>query len=77
MGNNVTLVMIRGASCFQAVDGAHESLASLKEGPVHDVAWSPTGSHFMVVAGFMPAKTVLFDAKCAVLGSGHMSASST
>ena len=52
-------------ACIQATDGAHESLASLKEGPVHDVAWSPTGSHFMVVAGFMPAKTVLFDAKCA------------
>jgi translation initiation factor 2A len=46
------------------VDGHHESLASLKEGPVHDVAWSPTGSHFIVIAGFMPAKTVLFDAKC-------------
>ena len=31
---------------------------------MHDVAWSPTGSHFIVIAGFMPAKTVLFDAKC-------------
>ena len=51
-------------ACIQAVDGHHESLASLKEGPVHDVAWSPTGSHFIVIAGFMPAKTVLFDAKC-------------
>ena len=33
---------------------------------MHDVAWSPTGSHFIVIAGFMPAKTVLFDAKCAL-----------
>ena len=47
----------------QSTDGGSESLASLKEGPVHDVAWSPTGSHFMVVVGFMPAKTILFDAK--------------
>ena len=46
-------------------DGVHEGLVSLKEGPVHDVQWSPTGTHFMVVAGFMPAKTILFDAKCA------------
>lgn len=37
---------------------------ALKEGPVHDVQWSPSGQHFMVVAGFMPAKTILFDARC-------------
>ena len=27
-----------------------------KEGPVHDVQWSPAGDYFCVVAGFMPAK---------------------
>jgi translation initiation factor 2A len=27
-----------------------------KDGPVHDVQWSPAGDFFVVVAGFMPAK---------------------
>jgi translation initiation factor 2A len=27
-----------------------------KEGPVHDVQWSPAGDFFVVIAGFMPAK---------------------
>lgn len=51
---------------FLAADGSLDALVALKEGPVHDVQWSPTGTHFMVVAGFMPAKTILFDAKCVV-----------
>ncbi|KAG1655542.1 hypothetical protein FOA52_013815 [Chlamydomonas sp. UWO 241] len=40
------------------------STVDLKEGPVHDVQWSPTGSHFAVVAGFIPSKTLLFDSDC-------------
>jgi translation initiation factor 2A len=32
------------------------SVALPKEGPVHDVQWSPAGDFFVVVAGFMPAK---------------------
>lgn len=31
-----------------------------KEGPVHDVQWSPTGKEFYAVYGFMPAKATLF-----------------
>ena len=27
-----------------------------KDGPVHDVQWSPAGDYFVTVAGFMPAK---------------------
>ena len=27
-----------------------------KEGPVHDVQWSPNGEFFVTVAGYMPAK---------------------
>jgi translation initiation factor 2A len=51
---------------FLASDGASDCLVPLaKEGPVHDVQWAPSGSHFVVVAGFMPAKTMLFDAKYA------------
>lgn len=34
-----------------------------KEGPIHDVSWSPTSSSFAVVYGYMPAKTVIFNAK--------------
>ena len=32
-----------------------------KEGSVHDVKWSPTGSHFAVCYGFMPAKVMIFN----------------
>lgn len=45
----------------------------VQDGPVHDAQWSPDGSHFIVVAGFMPAKAVLYSAKCKPvfdLGSG-------
>lgn len=44
-----------------------------KEGPVHDVQWSPAGDYFITVAGFMPAKVTLFSASCKPvydLGSG-------
>jgi translation initiation factor 2A len=34
-----------------------------KEGPIHDVKWSPLGGQFAVVYGFMPAKQTLFSAK--------------
>ena len=55
-------------------DGGNDCLVPLpKEGPVHDVAWSPRGDCFVVLAGFMPPRAVVFDAKCAPaldLGSG-------
>ncbi|PNH08063.1 Eukaryotic translation initiation factor 2A [Tetrabaena socialis] len=44
-----------------------------KEGPVHDVQWSPTGDCFIAIAGFMPAKVTLFNSSCKPvydLGSG-------
>ncbi|CDK29078.1 unnamed protein product [Kuraishia capsulata CBS 1993] len=34
-----------------------------KEGPIHDLAWSPTGREFGVVYGYMPAKTTFFDSR--------------
>lgn len=37
---------------------------NLAEGPIHDVQWSPKGDFFAVVAGFMPAKTLLFSSDC-------------
>ncbi|KIJ10832.1 hypothetical protein PAXINDRAFT_172050 [Paxillus involutus ATCC 200175] len=38
-----------------------------KEGPIHDVAWSPNSKEFGVVYGFMPAKTMLFDQRVRTL----------
>ncbi|KAL6870286.1 eukaryotic translation initiation factor eIF2A domain-containing protein [Trichoderma novae-zelandiae] len=32
-----------------------------KEGPIHDVSWSPSSRQFGVVYGFMPAKTTIFN----------------
>jgi translation initiation factor 2A len=34
-----------------------------KEGPIHDVAWSPNSKEFGVVYGYMPAKTTIFNAR--------------
>jgi translation initiation factor 2A len=47
-----------------------------KEGPVHDVQWSPRGDCFVTVAGFMPAKSTVFTDTCVPkydLGSGPYS----
>ncbi|XP_031495257.1 eukaryotic translation initiation factor 2A [Nymphaea colorata] len=50
---------------YLTTDGSHEGHVPLrKEGPVHDVQWSPLGTEFVVVYGFMPAKVTLFDKKC-------------
>ncbi|OVA00079.1 Translation initiation factor [Macleaya cordata] len=50
---------------YLTTDGSHEGLVPLrKEGPVHDVRWSCSGSEFAVVYGFMPAKATVFDKKC-------------
>lgn len=38
-----------------------------KEGPVHDVAWSPNSREFSVVYGYMPAKTTIFDVRANVV----------
>ena len=52
---------------FLSADGKLEGNVALgKEGPIHDVAWSPGGKEFVVVYGFMPAKATLFDTKCKV-----------
>ncbi|KAM0474562.1 hypothetical protein ACHAPX_007506 [Trichoderma viride] len=32
-----------------------------KEGPIHDVSWSPSSRQFGVVYGYMPAKTTIFN----------------
>ena len=45
-------------------DGESCAVAQQKEGPMYDVAWGPTGRNFVVVAGSMPARSTLYDAKC-------------
>lgn len=54
--------------------GKRDCLVPLpKDGPVHDVAWSPRGDAFVALAGYMPARATVFDAGCTPvydLGSG-------
>ena len=50
---------------FISSDGKSEGTVALsKDGPVHDIAWSPSGKEFVVVYGVMPAKATLFDFRC-------------
>ncbi|KAL9098631.1 MAG: hypothetical protein Q9163_005750, partial [Psora crenata] len=47
---------------LMSANGGFESRIHLdKEGPIHDVAWSPKSNEFGVVYGYMPAKTTLFN----------------
>jgi translation initiation factor 2A len=62
---------------FFSADGSQDMAVPMpKEGPIHDVQWSPKGDFFITVAGFMPAKSTLFNASCVPkfdLGSGPYS----
>ena len=45
-----------------SANGGFDSRISLdKEGPIHDVSWSPNSKEFGVVYGYMPAKTTIFN----------------
>jgi translation initiation factor 2A len=45
-----------------SANGGFDSRVDLdKEGPIHDVSWSPRSNSFAVVYGSMPAKTVIFN----------------
>ncbi|KAK7519946.1 eukaryotic translation initiation factor-like protein subunit eIF2A [Phyllosticta citriasiana] len=45
-----------------SASGGFDARISLdKEGPIHDVAWSPNSKEFGVVYGYMPAKTTIFN----------------
>ncbi|KAM0716008.1 hypothetical protein Q7P37_008522 [Cladosporium fusiforme] len=45
-----------------SANGGFDSRIQLdKEGPIHDVSWSPNGKEFGVVYGYMPAKTTVFN----------------
>lgn len=45
------------------IDGCECRVALDREGPVHDCTWHPRGVEFIVIFGFMPAKTMLFDCR--------------
>jgi translation initiation factor 2A len=45
-----------------SANGGFDSRISLdKDGPIHDVTWSPNSKEFGVVYGYMPAKTTIFN----------------
>lgn len=51
-------------------NGAFDARISLdKEGPIHDVTWSPNGKEFGVIYGFMPAKTTIFNQRAVAMHS--------
>ncbi|KAL6709553.1 hypothetical protein ACN47E_001488 [Coniothyrium glycines] len=45
-----------------SANGSFDSRISLdKEGPIHDVSWSPNSKEFGVTYGYMPAKTTIYN----------------
>jgi translation initiation factor 2A len=47
-----------------SANGSFDSRIQLdKEGPIHDVSWSPNSKEFGVVYGYMPAKTTIFNVR--------------
>jgi translation initiation factor 2A len=47
-----------------SANGTFDSRIQLdKEGPIHDVSWSPNSKEFGVIYGYMPAKTTIFNAR--------------
>ncbi|KAF2197412.1 translation initiation factor eIF-2A [Delitschia confertaspora ATCC 74209] len=47
-----------------SANGGFDSRIHLdKEGPIHDVSWSPNSKEFGVVYGYMPAKTTIFNVR--------------
>lgn len=49
---------------YLAVNGETAVVQLAKNGPIYDVAWSPSSSEFCVVYGFMPAKATVFNLSC-------------
>ena len=47
-----------------SANGGFDSRIQLdKEGPIHDVSWSPNSKEFGLVYGYMPAKATIFNSK--------------
>lgn len=46
------------------IAGSYDSRIDLKrEGPIHDITWSPTAREFVVSYGYMPSETTFFDSR--------------
>ena len=52
---------------FMPLEGKGSIVTLNKEGPICDVKWSPKGDEFVVVFGFSPSRTALFNAKCEMI----------
>lgn len=49
---------------LMGIAGSYDSRIDLKrEGPIHDITWSPTAREFAVSYGYMPSETTFFDAR--------------
>ncbi|KAK3715600.1 hypothetical protein LTR37_007088 [Vermiconidia calcicola] len=61
-----------------SANGGFDSRIQLdKEGPIHDVSWSPNSKEFGVVYGYMPAKTTIFNAKAVAQHSFNLAPRNT
>ncbi|PHH63726.1 hypothetical protein CDD82_1846 [Ophiocordyceps australis] len=50
-----------------STNGAFDARVTLdKEGPIHDVSWSPNSREFGIVYGYMPAKATIFSDRAVV-----------
>ncbi|KAH8668849.1 eukaryotic translation initiation factor eIF2A-domain-containing protein [Xylariales sp. PMI_506] len=53
-----------------SANGAFDARITLdKDGPIHDVTWSPNGKEFGVIYGYMPAKTTIFNQRAVAMHS--------
>lgn len=61
-----------------SANGGFDSRIQLdKEGPIHDVTWSPNGKEFGVVYGYMPAKTTIFNQRAVAQHSFNLAPRNT
>lgn len=45
------------------IAGSYERIDLKREGPIHDITWSPSAREFAVSYGYMPSETTFFDAR--------------
>lgn len=61
-----------------SANGGFDSRITLdKEGPIHDVSWSPNSKEFGVIYGYMPAKTTIFNQRAVATHSFPLSPRNT
>lgn len=45
------------------IAGSYERIDLKREGPIHDITWSPSAREFAVSYGYMPSETTFFDSR--------------